>query len=296
MHSQSPLERSRSSRRRARLRAEIVENRAPRIVFFTGAGISAESGIPTFRDAGGLWEGMDPNVVASYANWKSNYELVHRFYSERRLSMSQGILPNAAHRALADWQRRYNATMITQNIDSLLELAGCTDVMHVHGRIQDMRCIACGTRWSITQTTWNPEADRCPQERCRSRKGVKPDVIFFGERSAWYKQMYRTLEDLGPNDMLVSMGTSGIVIRIGEIARSLSCRRIFNALEADIDSLDPKTPVRREDFDRFIFEPASSAIASIDAELVARYGQSLPAPTPEALPSQEPDRDDDRLA
>ena len=255
-------------------RPEALPPREPRLVIFTGAGISAESGISTFRDKGGLWEGHNPLAVASWLTWRRNFELVHRFYNDRRAAMA-GAVPNAAHRAIADWQRRYGAVVITQNVDGLLEKSGCRDVDHVHGRIQDMRCVACGATWTVGDRAWNPETEHCPVDRCRSRRGVKPAVVFFDEPGSYYDPMKRIFQSTLPGDTLVVMGTSGTVIPIGSIARDLPCFRIFNALEL-IASDDPsKAPVQAGDFDRFLLMPASQALGEIDAMLRERHGPGM---------------------
>src|SRR5437763_638180 len=112
-----------------------------KIVVLTGAGISAESGIPTFRDSGGLWEGYDVNEVATPEGWEKNRELVLRFYNERRRNI-RSVKPNAAHLALAKLEKKYNVVIITQNIDDLHERAGSTHIIHLHGEIFKARSTA----------------------------------------------------------------------------------------------------------------------------------------------------------
>ena len=109
-----------------------------KLVVLTGAGISAESGLKTFRDADGLWEGYDINEVATATAWKKNPALVLKFYNERRKSV-RDAKPNMAHSVLADLEKIFDVTIITQNIDDLHERAGSTNVLHLHGEILKMR-------------------------------------------------------------------------------------------------------------------------------------------------------------
>lgn len=109
-----------------------------KLVVLTGAGISAESGIRTFRDSGGLWEGYDVNDVATPEAWIKNPELVLRFYNERRKNVAAAV-PNAAHIGLAALEKYFDVTIITQNVDDLHERAGSTNIIHLHGEIFKMR-------------------------------------------------------------------------------------------------------------------------------------------------------------
>ena len=167
-----------------------MSGRDPHLVVFTGAGLSAESGLPTFRGGDGLWEGRHIDQVCNQLTWKRNVDAVHRFYNDRRAAAAKAQ-PNRAHRLLASWQDRYRCTLITQNVDDLLERAGAGDVMHVHGRLDRMRCEACGTAWEIGASSWGPYTGRCP--KCASRRGVRPDVIFFHERAPRYLDMWRVV-------------------------------------------------------------------------------------------------------
>ena len=119
----------------------------PRVVVLTGAGISAESGIPTFRDADGLWEGHRVEEVATPEGFDHQPELVHRFYDARRAALAN-VEPNAAHRALADLESRIgdDLLVVTQNIDDLHERAGSTRVLHMHGELLSALCRACEQR------------------------------------------------------------------------------------------------------------------------------------------------------
>ena len=144
-------------------------------VFLTGAGISAESGLPTFRGEGGLWRNHRPEVLADIRAWRSNYDLVHAFYSMRRAKLAE-VEPNAAHHAIAAMGDK--ALVLTQNVDNLFERAGCRNVVHLHGRLWMMQCLACDNEWEIGAASWNAD-DNCPS--CHTRSKVKPGVVMFGE-------------------------------------------------------------------------------------------------------------------
>ena len=113
----------------------------PRLVILTGAGISAESGISTFRDANGLWENHDVMEVASYRGWLENTELVLEFYNQRRRQLNE-VDPNSAHCALADAETEFDIMIVTQNVDDLHERAGSSKILHLHGELRKVRSCA----------------------------------------------------------------------------------------------------------------------------------------------------------
>lgn len=148
-----------------------------KIVILTGAGISAESGLGTFRDAGGIWTRWPLRDVATPEGFARDPALVQDFYNARR-AQAAGAEPNAAHRALARLERARpgEVLIVTQNIDALHEAAGSRDVVHMHGQIARALCHACGHRWDAPMTM-APE-DACPA--CGAR-ATRPDVVWFGE-------------------------------------------------------------------------------------------------------------------
>jgi len=233
----------------------------PHLVVFTGAGLSAESGLPTFRGGDGLWEGHLIDQVCNQLTWKRNAEAVHRFYNDRRAAAAKAD-PNRAHRLLASWQDRYRCTLITQNIDDLLERAGARDVMHVHGRLSAMRCEACGTSWEIGAAPWSPETGRCP--KCASRRGVRPDVIFFHERAPRYLDMWRVFKKLRSVDLLVVIGTDGAVIPIGQIADEAPCRTVLNVLSPVPEDRWQPGMILPDHFTRSLLRPAAEAADELD--------------------------------
>jgi NAD-dependent deacetylase len=184
---------------------------APRLVVLSGAGLSVESGLSLYRAAEGLWENHDVNQVCNIRTWKAHAALVHAFYDDRRAD-SLRATPNAGHQLMVDLETA-GAVLVTQNVDLLMEGAGAQHVLHLHGRIDAMQCTACGHEWSVSLTTrWNPEVDRCPH--CDSRRGVKPGVVFFGERAPNYMVWRRLMAGLRAQDVVLMVGSSGEVINV----------------------------------------------------------------------------------
>ncbi len=186
-----------------------------KIVVFSGAGLSAESGIPTFRDSGGLWEQHRIEDVASPEGWERNKELVLNFYQQRYLKSLQ-CRPNPAHTAIAQLQQSFEVINITQNIDTLLERAGAQNVWHLHGRIDYQKCelhysippyddssFSCNYRAQIASPT--KLGDLCP--KCGSQ--LRPDVVWFGE-AVDMRQEYLD-EQVETADIFVGIGTSAQV-------------------------------------------------------------------------------------
>lgn len=176
-----------------------------RIVILTGAGLSAESGLGTFRDKDGLWRKYDLNEVATPQGFRRNPQLVLEFYNMRR-AKALAAEPNAAHRALARLERDYPGEVltVTQNVDGLHEAAGSRNVIHMHGEIAKVLCEKCEARrpWRGDIALDTP----CPV--CTATGGLRPDVVWFGEMPY---EMDRILEALGRCDLFVSIGTSGTV-------------------------------------------------------------------------------------
>ena len=174
------------------------------IVILTGAGISAESGLGTFRDAGGLWEQYPLEQVATPEGFAADPALVHRFYNARR-AHCRGAEPNAAHRALARLQRAQGGevVIVTQNVDDLHERGGARGVLHMHGELARARCAACDHRWDAPDEM--AVDDPCPA--CRT-PATRPDVVWFGEMP-YHMEVIR--EALRRADLFVSIGTSGSV-------------------------------------------------------------------------------------
>ncbi len=174
------------------------------IVILTGAGISAESGIDTFRDAGGLWEKHRVEDVATPEAFARNPALVQGFYDARRAALAT-VEPNAAHEALARLEREWphELLLVTQNVDDLHERAGASSVLHMHGALRSALCGACGQRFPWEE----PLSDAPPCSACGA-PALRPDVVWFGEVP---DQMDRIFAALAKADLFVSIGTSGAV-------------------------------------------------------------------------------------
>lgn len=175
-----------------------------RIVILSGAGLSAESGLGTFRDTDGLWTQYDLAEVATPEGFAADPAKVHGFYNARRANCLAAS-PNAAHTALAELQAAGIAevTLVTQNVDDLLERAGAHAVIHMHGQLTRALCAACGHRWDAPHTM-EPD-DPCPA--C-ARAATRPDIVWFGEIPYHMEQIDAALMAA---DLFVSIGTSGEV-------------------------------------------------------------------------------------
>jgi NAD-dependent deacetylase len=175
------------------------------IVVLTGAGVSAESGLRTFRDAGGLWEEHRVEDVATPEGFLADPELVHHFYNERRAQLDS-VQPNAAHRALARLEQRWpgGLLLVTQNVDDLHERAGSRNLVHMHGELRKVRCLRCGRVQAWTGDTSVRSA--CPL--CGRQGGLRPHVVWFGEMPLEMPRIQEALERCG---LFLAVGTSGHV-------------------------------------------------------------------------------------
>ena len=201
-----------------------------RVLVLTGAGVSAESGLPTFRDADGLWEGHDPMQVATPEAYAADPDLVHRFYDERRAALAR-VEPNAAHRALARLEEHLGEDLlvVTQNIDDLHERAGSHRVLHMHGRLRSAWCTTCDERSHWT----DPLRDRPPCPACGSRT-LRPDVVWFGEVPHGMGEIDTAL---WAADLVVSIGTSGLVYPAAAFVQYAAARGT-PTLELNLDASD----------------------------------------------------------
>ena len=242
-----------------------------RLIILTGAGLSAESGLRTFRDSNGLWENHSVDEVCNGATWRANFELVHRFYNDRRTQLTTAE-PNAAHRQIADWQNRYETIILTQNVDDLLERAGCRDVLHLHGFLPEMTCVDCGHVWNVGYAEWKKGT---PCIRCPSIKGVRPHIVFFGEPAPQYELMWDAFASLTSNDTVVVIGTSGVVLPITEMALQFRGYKILN-------NLAPEPAINANVFDRVFYQPATQAVQDIDSLLRSRLEGSADAIHPQS--------------
>jgi len=222
-----------------------------KVLILSGAGISAESGIRTFRDANGLWEEYDVMDVCSVEGFERNPKLVSDFYDARRADL-RDKLPNAAHEMVARLKRRHpeQIEVLTQNVDDMFERAGCPDVIHLHGTLTDLRCEVCGAVFEIGYES--QEGATCPS--CES-DNIRHNVVMFGEEAPMYAELQRAVEEC---DLFVVIGSSGQVINTAWIAQWFEYS-ILNNLESD-DTLDPF-------FKTLYIEKATSAAPKIEADI-----------------------------
>jgi NAD-dependent deacetylase len=235
---------------------------SPRLIVFSGAGLSAESGLPTFRGANGLWEGIPIRTVCNIETWENNFEAVHDFYDARRAACATAE-PNPAHLAIAQWQKTWpgRTHILTQNIDRLLERAGCADVVHLHGDIRILWCVECGHEWEIG----NEPYDRAGCPACRNTGGVKPGVVFFGEKAPRYEDLFEIVGSLRAEDTVVVIGSSGTV---------LPADRLFAHSEAYsiLVNLEPGGQMDEKAFSERRYGPATRELPGLWEVLKKRMG------------------------
>jgi NAD-dependent deacetylase len=239
-----------------------VSAKPPRLIVFSGAGLSAESGLPTFRGDSGLWEDVPIRRVCHIDTWRENFAAVHEFYDARRMAEAKAE-PNAAHRTIAEWQRAWpgRVAILTQNIDRLLERAGCSGVVHLHGDIRSLHCLACEAEWEIGSGPYDQKG--CPE--CGTRQEVKPAVVFFGEMAPLYRDLYEIVQELRPQDTVVVVGTSGAV---------LPADRLFGDSPAYsiLVNLEPGENMNEALFRERVYGPATKRLPGLTAVLRGRMG------------------------
>ncbi|WP_439236233.1 Sir2 family NAD+-dependent deacetylase [Lonepinella koalarum] len=201
----------------------------PKIVILTGAGISAESGIRTFRASDGLWEEHRIEDVATPEGFERHPELVQRFYNQRRRQLfNPDIQPNAAHIALAKLEQKFgdNVLVVTQNVDNLHERAGTKNLIHMHGELLKVRCNWSGKIYDWTRDV--TEQDRCTC--CQPPRRLRPHIVWFGEMPLEMERIYQALNKC---DYFVSIGTSGNVYPAAGFVQEVSpqCKTIEINLE-----------------------------------------------------------------
>ncbi|MEW6073321.1 MAG: NAD-dependent deacylase [Planctomycetota bacterium] len=234
------------------------------LVVLTGAGVSADSGVPTFRDAGGLWEGHRPEEVATPEAWARDPTLVWRFYQLRREALSR-VAPNPGHLALAALEQRAAAaevpfTLITQNVDDLHERAGSTRLLHMHGELAVLRCERCEERVrnlaDLDPDRWIPCAS-CGHARLR------PDVVWFGEIPYHLDRIDAALSEC---THFLSVGTSGVVYPAAGLLHLARAR----GADTWVNSLDPPENLSRAD--RFFPGRAAEVLPGLVQELGGAIG------------------------
>ncbi|MGD1922824.1 MAG: NAD-dependent deacylase [Paracoccaceae bacterium] len=218
------------------------------IVILTGAGISAESGMGTFRDKDGLWTKVNLEDVATPEGFARNPEMVHDFYNQRRAG-ARTAKPNAAHEALAALSHEHpgKVTLVTQNVDNLHEAGGSQGVIHMHGELLRALCAGCGHQW-----LWLDDMgleDTCPA--CDATGTVRPDVVWFGEMPYHMERIYAELSDAS---LFVAIGTSGNVYPAAGFVSEARMRGV-TTVEVNLE----RTEASRL-FDHHILGPATQSV------------------------------------
>ncbi|MDX1920062.1 MAG: Sir2 family NAD+-dependent deacetylase [Candidatus Caenarcaniphilales bacterium] len=183
------------------------------IVILTGAGISAESGIKTFRDSDGLWENHKIEEVATPEGFIKNQKLVYEFYNQRRKQLRE-VEPNKAHIALAELEKNFKGrfTLITQNVDNLHDRAGSKNLIHMHGELLKARCQESGKIYDCTDNL--DQSSKC--DCCSPTNGLRPHIVWFGEMPL---EMARITMELKRCNLFIAIGTSGNVYPAANFVR-----------------------------------------------------------------------------
>lgn len=228
-----------------------------KIVVLTGAGISAESGIKTFRDAGGLWEGHDVMEVATPQGWHKNRQLVLEFYNARRRQL-QEVVPNDGHNAIVELEKKHNTVIITQNVDDLHERAGSSNIIHLHGELIKVR------------STVHPELvyewmeDLNPDDNCEKGFQLRPHIVWFGEE---VPMISVAAKEVMTADIMIIVGTSMQVYPAAGLVSALPHGR-------PIYYVDPNPHISYELYRasnlKVISEPASTGVRKVVEELMGR--------------------------
>lgn len=203
-----------------------------KIVVLTGAGISAESGISTFRDSDGLWENHDVMDVASIEGWLKNPQLVLNFYNQRRAQLSN-VQPNAAHLYLKELEKKYEVVIITQNVDDLHERAGSTNVIHLHGELMKMR-----SENNETQI-FDYQKDILIGDKAQDGHQLRPHIVWFGEM---VPMMEKAIEEVESADCLLIIGTSLAVYPAASLFHYLENEKPIYLINPDKELKVPSLP------------------------------------------------------
>lgn len=222
-----------------------------KIVVLTGAGISAESGLKTFRDADGLWEGHDIMEVASPVGWKNNPATVLDFYNQRRRQLLE-VEPNPAHIALAKLEQKFSVNIITQNVDDLHERAGSSNIVHLHGELLKVR------------STFDPDlildwkGDLNMGDHCEHNYQLRPNIVWFGEEVPLFPL---ALEITEKADLILIVGTSMQVYPAAALVD-------YARTDAEIYFIDPKPFIRHRPGITIIAQKASVGVPQLVEQLL----------------------------
>ena len=228
---------------------------ANRIVILTGAGMSADSGLKTFRDADGLWEGHDVMEVASPQGFAQDPDLVLDFYNQRRRQLLEAV-PNKGHNALVELEEHYDVHIVTQNVDDLHERAGSSNVLHLHGELFKVR--STGNPSDISE--W--KKDLLLGDCCASGFQLRPHIVWFGEQ---VPLLPKAAEITGDADLLMIIGTSMQVYPAASLIH-------YSSPGIPIYFVDPRPTVSQFDFENLsiIAETAANGVPTVVSDLIGK--------------------------
>ena len=227
-----------------------------KVIILSGAGLSAQSGISTFRDSGGLWDNYDVSVVCNHDSLEKNENLTIEFYDKRRFDLKDK-LPNKAHKVIADLKKRYkdDISIITQNVDNLFEKAGMhsDDVIHLHGFMTEVKCRSCEEIFDIGYKKLQ-EKNNGLCSKCGNK--LRPNIVFFGEQAPLYELLNYHINDC---ELFIVIGTSGEVIGVNTIANFVK--------QSILNNLEPSSAIEDALFSTVIYDKATNAIDKIEKEI-----------------------------
>ncbi len=227
-----------------------------KLVVLTGAGVSAESGLKTFRDSGGLWENYDVMDVASIDGWYRDMELVLRFYNDRRVQ-ARGAQPNEGHKALVRLEEHFDVSIITQNVDDLHEKAGSTNVIHLHGELNKVRSSAD----SSIIYEWDDKPVQIG-DTCEKGSQLRPHIVWFGEA---VPMMEKAAHLASSAEVFMVIGTSLLVYPAAGLVDYVD-------YEVPKYIIDPNLPEVRHSENLFMIEErATTGVPKAVDEIIANY-------------------------
>ncbi len=229
-----------------------------KVIILSGAGLSAESGISTFRESGGLWEQYDVSVVCNYDSLEKNESLTLEFYDKRRQELASKE-PNKAHIEYAKLKKRHleDVAIITQNVDDLFEKAGLKhdEVIHLHGYLPEVRCRNphCEAIYDIGYgSIYDFHNGFCP--KCGEK--LRPNIVFFGEMAPLYERLNTEIQNC---EFIVVVGTSGNVIGVNTMAAFIE--------HSILNNLEESAAIEHQLFEKALFKPATEAVDEIVADI-----------------------------
>lgn len=226
------------------------------LVVLTGAGISAESGLKTFRDSDGLWEGHDVTEVATPEGWHKNPELVLEFYNQRRKQALKAE-PNRAHHVLKDLEEEFHITIITQNVDNLHEKAGSGNIVHLHGQLFQSRSTA-DERLVYDMDSWELKMG----DLCEKGSQLRPHIVWFGES---VPMMDKAIGITTQADILLVVGTSLVVYPAAGLVN-------YARHDVPVYIVDPNKPAIQDDpLVHFIEQPATTGMEKLKKILYSKH-------------------------